>query len=304
MKTTGNKKVLLGPSTFAVYDKTPKEKLEKAGYEIIDNPFGRKLTKNELLDLLPGVVGIVAGLEPLDKDVLQKSSLKVISRCGAGLSNVNMLAAKELGIKVCTTPDAPVNSVAELSLGAILSLIRMIPFMDKNLHEGKWTKTTGRLLDSKTVAIVGFGRIGKRLGQLLRPFNVNILVVDPFLSGTVGGLPVVKIEEALPQADIVSIHCSGEKCIIGNKEFEILKTGTYLFNAARGGVIDERALAKFLENGKVAGAWLDTFEQEPYEGPLTKFKQVVLTPHVGSYTIECRKQMENEAVDNLIREFN
>lgn len=295
-----NKKILIGPSSFAAMDSTPMEKLTKVGFKVVNNPFGRKLTKHELLELLPGVLGLIAGLETLDKEVMQKSDLKVISRCGAGLTNIDLKSAKDMGIKVCFTPDAPTVAVAELTVGAMLSLLRMIPLMDKELHEGRWTKKIGMQLEGKTVAIIGFGRIGRKVASLLGNFKVRILAVDPYLQGNIDDVPIVPLEQVLPQADIITLHCSSEACILGGKELIHVKPGAFLLNAARGGLVDEQALISALEENKIAGAWLDSFEKEPYTGPLTSYPQVILTPHVGSYSQECRIQMEMEAVENLI----
>jgi len=125
--------------------------------------------------------------------------------------------------------------------------------------------------------------------------------VDPHIDKTHIRFPVVSLEEALPQADIVTLHLSGEKEIIGQREFKLMKDGAYLMNASRGGIVDEHALIEAIESGRIAGAWLDSFNDEPYNGPLNKYSQVILTPHVGSYTSECRLCMENEAVGNLLR---
>lgn len=294
-------KVLIGTSSFAALDKTPMERLISSGFEVIDNPYKRKLTKEELLDLLStDVIGLLAGLEPLDREVLEKSNLRVISRVGSGLSNVDLGAAKVFGIKVCYTPYGPTTAVAELTIGAMLSLIRMIPQMNRDLHQGQWKKRIGFQLEGKTVVIIGFGRIGRKVADLLKSFRVNIFVVDPFSENDNKDYPVILLEEALPRADIISIHSSGENCLLGDKEFSLMKKGVYLLNAARGQLISESSLIKALDDSKVAGAWLDGFENEPYKGPLSKYKQVILTPHVGSYTFECRKQMETQAVDNLL----
>ncbi len=298
-------KILIGPSSFAGYYRTPLERLLSAGYEIIENPYKRKLTKQELLELLgEGVTGIIAGLEPFDREVLQKSSLKVISRVGSGLSNVDLETARELGIEVCYTPHGPTAAVAELTIGVIICLLRMIPRMDNVLHNGEWVKMTGTQVEGKTVAIIGFGRIGRRVAELLMPFKLNIIAVDPFLKEAVSDYEILKLEEALPLADIITIHSSGEVCILDEKEFALMKNGVYLLNSARGGIIAEDVLIRNLDSRKVAGAWLDTFTNEPYTGPLCKYENVILTPHIGSYTRECRKQMETEAAENLIAAFN
>jgi len=301
MKPLEGTKILIGPSTFADLDPGPMKRLLEMGCVVIDNPFKCKLTKEELLRLLgKEVSGLIAGLEPLDREVMEKSNLKVISRCGSGMSNVDMGAAKDLGIKVCSTPFGPTQAVAELTLGAMLSLLRMVPQMDRDLHAGKWSKRIGAQLHGKTVTIIGFGRIGQRVAALLGPFKTRILVVDPYLNDAVEVFRRVTLEEALPHADIITIHSEGEAQLIGSEQFAMIKPGAFLLNGARGGLIDENSLLEALDNGRIAGAWLDTFEAEPYKGPLTKYPQVILTPHVGSYTLECRKQMENEAVDNLI----
>jgi D-3-phosphoglycerate dehydrogenase len=293
-------KVLIGPSSFAELDETPVNRLVEAGCEIIGNPFGRRLTRDELTTLLNGgAVGLIAGLEPLDREVLQKSRLKVISRCGSGLSNVDLAAARELAIEVCSTPSVPTVAVAELTLAAMLSLLRLLPQMDRDLHEKRWTKKIGHQLEGKTVAIVGFGRIGRRVAALLAPFDAHVLAVDPYLEPA-ADLPLVSLEEALPRADILTLHCSGDFCLLGERELALLKPGAFVLNAARGGLVDEAALLKALGTGRIAGAWLDAFEQEPYDGPLASCPNVLLTPHVGSYTRECRARMEAEAVDNLI----
>ena len=293
-------KVLIGPSTFGAADRAPLDRLQQAGAEVVPNPYGRKLSTDELRALLPGVVGLIAGLESLTREVLARSSLKVISRCGVGLSNVDLKAAEDLGITVRSTPDAPTAAVAELTIGALISLMRGLPQMDRDLHEGRWSKQVGVQLESKTVLLIGFGRIGRKVASLLKPFNVRLLAVDAALVGTVEGVPVLPLVKALPQADVISLHASGETEIIGEREFDLLKPGVFLLNAGRGGLVNESVLCQALEKGRVAGAWLDTFSREPYEGPLIRAPHVILTPHIGSSSIECRRRMEMEAVENLL----
>lgn len=289
------KSVLLGPSTFAEADAAPLARLREAGYQAIPNPHGRKLTKTELLGLLKDdVVGLIAGLEPLDREVLSKSKLKAVSRCGSGTSNVDLKAASELGIAVRWTPEAPVDSVAELTVGALLSLLRQLPRMDADVHAGRWSKRLGSELKGKTVAVVGFGRIGRRVAELLAPFGVKLLAVDPAIKNS------PTLEEALRAADAVTLHCAGEERLLGERELGWMKPGAVLLNAARGGLIDEDALSDALENGRLAGAWLDVFSEEPYAGGLTRLQNILLTPHAGSYTRECRARMELESVENLL----
>lgn len=294
-------KVLIGPSSFAELDRTPLNRLKEAGYCIINNPYKRKLTKPELIDLLEDdVVGLIAGLEPLDREVMEKSQLKVISRCGSGMSNVDLEAANKLGIKVCSTPFGPTQAVAELTIACLLSLLREIPQINASMHEKKWDKRIGLELRGKKVAIIGYGRIGQRVGKFLSTFDAMVIVVDPEYDDGCDNVMKMELGQALNMADVIILHSSGDKLLIGEREFAFLKHGVFILNAARGELIDEHALIDALNSGKVAGAWLDTYMEEPYGGSLCDYPQVILTPHIGSYTLECRKQMENEAVENLI----
>lgn len=295
---------MIGPSSFAATCCVPKDLLVESGCSVIDNPYKRKLAKNELIKLLSDdVTGIIAGLEPLDSDVLKNSGLKVISRCGSGMSNVDVIAAEKLGIKVFSTPFGPTNAVAELTLACLLSLLRGIPNVNNSMHMRKWDKTIGLELYGKKAAVIGYGRIGQRVGKLLSAFDAEIIVVDPEYDGSCAGIKKMELHEALSIADIVTIHSSGTKLLLGEKEFNAMKKGVFILNAARGELIDENALVEALDSGKVAGAWLDTYSEEPYSGKLCDYSQVILTPHIGSYTAECRVKMETEAVNNLLKGF-
>jgi D-3-phosphoglycerate dehydrogenase len=295
-------KILIGTSSFGVADDAPLRTLEAAGIDVVMNPYGRKIDDVELPALLSNdTVGIIAGLETLDRLTLSTSGIRVVSRVGAGMSNVDLEAARELGVLVYSTPDAPTRAVAELTLGAMLSLLRQLPPMDRDMHAGKWVKRLGRQLDQRTVAIIGFGRVGRRLASLLAPFGTRVVVVAPSLEEAhTDGLPALTLDDALAQADIVTVHASGDERILDERAFSLLQERTLVLNAARGACISEPALIAALDSGRVAGAWIDTFEQEPYSGPLAAYDNVLLTPHVGSNTIECRVEMEQDAVDHLL----
>lgn len=286
-------KVFISTSNFAQNDPAPLKALADAGFDVTLNPYKRKLTKSEALQLYPQYDGVIAGLETLDEEVLMASTLKVISRCGAGVSNVDFNAAKKLNIAVCSTPNAPTVAVAELTVMAMLMLLRSVVVMNQDLHAGQWQKKLGFQLEGKTVVIVGFGRIGRKVAKMLEPFSVKIIPVDVN----------DRLSEALPKADIVTIHVNGEEELLGTQEFALMKQGVLILNPARGEVINEAAFIAALESGKVAGAWCDVFHQEPYQGPLLKFPQVILTPHIASNTEECRRLMEMQAATNLIAAF-
>ncbi len=295
-------KIIITTSSFATYDSSPLDELRKNHIEYTINPFGRKLTKDEVIDLAKNADGLVAGTEPLKEDVLkQLPELKVISRCGAGLDNVDLEKAKELNIKVFSTPYGPTLAVAELTLGLMLDLLRKITVMDRELRTGVWKKQMGSLLKGKKVGILGCGRIGQKVAELLTPLGVEIAYYD--ICSFEGAILLMSKNELLSWADIITLHCSANtdgKPVIGETEMNLMKDNSWLINASRGGLVDEKALYSSLKVGKLAGAALDVFDNEPYEGPLRSLDNVILTPHIGSYAKEGRIQMEKDAVQNLI----
>lgn len=293
--------ILIGPTTFGSGDPAPLQRIEAAGYVVRRNPFGRKMTEADLTTALDGVVGLIAGLEPLTEKVLASSTLRVVSRCGVGMENVDQAAARRLGIQVFSTPNAPTVAVAELTIGALICLLRRVAQMDQTMHAGGWEKFSGPQVRDKTVAVVGIGRIGLQVAAYLRAFGARVIGVDPMRHGEVDGIPVVSLTEALAQAHIVSLHASGSAEILGAAEFAQLRRGAYVLNTGRGGLVNETALQAALDEGKIAGAWLDAFVEEPYRGPLKNYRQVLLTPHVGYSSDEARRQMEVEATDNLLK---
>ena len=297
-------RVLVSTSSFAAADPAPLARLEEAGCEVLLNPHGRVLTEDEVTTLLADVDGLVAGTEPLTERVLAASpSLRVISRVGVGLERVDLVAAIEHDVRVFVTPDALTDAVSELTLGGMLAVMRRIAEMNDALHQGRWEKKMGSLLRGKTVGIVGLGRIGKALALLLQPFGVRIVARDAepdHAWAAEHGVEFMALADLLPVADVLSVHASGRETLIGAAELAQLPHGAVVLNAARGGLVDERALYEALVSGRVAGCYLDTFEREPYDGPLRELPNALLTPHAGSYAREARARMELEAVENLL----
>jgi len=300
-------KILISTSSFAEYDKSPLRLLESNRFEVVLNPYKRKLKPEEVVALAKDCVGIIAGTEPLTEEVLrQLPRLKAISRCGTGLDNVDVEAAKKRGIAVRTTPDAPTQAVAELAIALVLSMLRQINFMDKQVRSGAWSKEMGRLLSGKTVGIIGLGRIGRRVAELLRPFGVKILGSEPKSDRKwvkENKVRLTSLEELLRESDVVTLHIPYTKenrNLINAKRLKIMKRGAILINTSRGGLVDEGVLYQALKAGHLGGAALDAMVTEPYHGPLKGLDNVILTPHVGSYALEARVQMEIEATKNLI----
>ena len=307
-------KLLITTSSFGAKDTAALAALRDAGYEAVLNPFARTLTGAEITALLAEhqPVGLIAGLEPLTDQVMQGAvaHLQVISRCGTGLDNVDLDAAKRLGIAVLNTPAAPAEAVAELSLGLILALIRNIAAHDQIVHAGAWKKRMGLLLSEITVGIVGLGRVGKRVAAMLRPLGSRVIATDVLPDHdwiAAHGVSLMTLPQVLAAADVVSLHlpyASGDLFRLMNAErIATMKPGSYLLNTSRGALIDEQAVADALKSGHLAGAAIDTFELEPYTGLLLQAPNLILSPHAGSYARATRNRMELEAAQNFINQM-
>jgi len=299
-------KIAITTSSFAEFSEEPLRLLDNAGINHTLNPFGRKLTEDETIAQLDGCVGVAAGTEQWSARVMKAlPALKVISRCGAGMDNVDMAAAENLGIAVCNTPHGPTLAVAELTLGLALALLRHIPHMDREMRRGVWKKRMGYNLKGKRLGIVGFGRIGRAVADLLAPLGVETAFSDPVAASDV--YPGMSLDQLTAWCDMLTLHCSkpsGGGAVIDRRRLGKMKKGAYIINAARGGVLDETALYELLASGHIAGAAVDVFMREPYDGPLKELDNVILTPHIGSYAMESRIQMEIDTVTHLIEALN
>jgi len=297
--------ILVTTSSFAENDIEPLDLLKKAGLNVVVNPYGRTLTENEISALVKEYdpIAVIAGVEPITRAVLSQSSrLKIISRCGVGMSNIDLDSAREFGVAVYNTPDALTESVAELAIALILNLLRRVSEADRNMRNGTWKKLMGKLLFGKTVGIVGCGRIGTKLAEYVESFGCIVIGYDPLLKSH-DRIKLVPREELLNRSDIITLHLpvSGETKNMVDVDFlTAMKNESYIVNTARGELIDEVALHAALTSGKLAGAALDTFKNEPYSGPLSALDNVVLTSHMGSYAREAREIMEFQSVKNLL----
>jgi len=278
--------------------------LKDSGYDVVLNSKGRHLDSGELVRIGKDAVGIIAGTEKLDRPVLEKlPRLKVLSRIGIGMDNVDLETSQRLGIRTFNTPSAPVQAVAELTVALMLDLLRLVRWSDHDLRHGIWKKRMGENLKGKKIGIVGFGRIGRRVLELLSPFGVEIAFHDTDEKVKHASIPKITMTELLRWADIVTLHSPATENgspLLGNKEIKMMKKGSWLVNVARGSLVNEEALISALESGHLKGAALDVFREEPYRGRLTRFDNVILTPHIGSHSRESRCQMELDAVKNLI----
>ena len=263
-------KVLISSRSFGKINSGAIELLEKEGLQPIINPYGKKLNEQEILDLVEDAVGIIAGTEIITERIMSHNEqLKVISRYGIGLDNIDLKAAKRRNIMVYNTPETPTDAVAELTLTMMLNLLKKIGKVDRNLRKNIWKPEIGNLLSGKTVGIAGLGRIGKKLVQLLQPFNLSIIAHEIHPDNTfcsTYNINIVPFNTLLEESDIITLHTPlpiDMKHLIGKEELQMMKPTALVINTARGGLIDEQVLYTALKNNTIAGAAIDVFEEEP-----------------------------------------
>lgn len=290
---------------FCESTRAPIEAMENAGIEVRLNTLGRRVKKEELPALLKGVDAVLAGVEPYEADLFAATpALKCISRCGIGCDAIDLDAARKNGIQVFVTADEIAQPVAEMTVAMMLAFARNLPAHIADARAGEWKKHAGVLLSEWTIGLVGYGRIARAVARLLQPFGAKLIVSDPFLESA--DVPLLSLAELLEKSDVVSLHAArqpSEGYLMSHKEFSLMKPGAYLVNTARGYMVDEKALARALEQKKLGGAALDVYEQEPYVGPLASFPNIILTPHVATLTNASRAAMELRAAQNIVSFF-
>lgn len=262
------------------------------------------------------VDAVISRKGKITREQMERSGgrLKIIARTGVGVdpSRVDIEAAKDFKIWVTNQPGSNSVSVAELVFGQMIALVRHTHEANRAVKENRWgdyLKFIGTELAGKTLGIVGMGNIGMRVAVRARAFEIDFLVYDPYIPEShvtsLGG-KWVGLDELLAESDFVTIHCPlnrETKGIIGAKRLELMKPSAFLINAARGGIVDEDALATVLRERKIAGAALDVVANEPLEKdhPLTKLDNVLWTPHIGAMTLEASKRGEWGAAEEVIR---
>jgi len=302
-------KTLITTVPFADMNRLPIELLEGAGIDYLINPIGRKLKEDELAEMVSDFDVLIAGTEPITEKVMaQAKCLKLISRVGIGLDNVDLLAAERRGIQVSYTPDAPAPAVAELTIGLMLSLLRSVHVVNAQMHRGEWQRHFGRRIPEVTIGIIGAGRIGRRVLRCLSTFGTpRILVNDTHADSRVA--QQIKLEWAdkktiYRESDVISLHVplTGKtKNMIRRAHLLQMKKDALIINTSRGGIINEQDLAAVMATGHLSGAAIDVFNQEPYTGRLAQIERCLLTSHMGSMSIDCRTRMEIEATEEAVR---
>ncbi|AEC52884.1 phosphoglycerate dehydrogenase [Pyrococcus sp. NA2] len=283
--------------------------LKDAGLEVVYEEYPEE---DRLVELVKDVEAIIVRSKPkVTRKVIENApKLKVIARAGVGLDNIDVEAAKEKGIEVVNAPAASSRSVAELAVGLMFAVARKIAFADRKMREGKWAKkeAMGIELEGKTLGVVGFGRIGYQVAKICKALGMNILLYDVYKNEErakeVGG-KFVDLETLLRESDIVTIHVpllESTYHLINEERLRLMKKNAILINTSRGAVVDTNALVKALQEGWIAGAGLDVFEEEPLpaDHPLTKLDNVVLTPHIGASTHEAQERAGVEVAQKVV----
>lgn len=293
-----------------ITDKTENDviqQLKDAGHEV----FFKEIDTATLLKEIPQYDGLmVRSRTKVITDIINagaKGNLKVIGRAGIGVDNIDLLTASKNKIKVVNAPTGTTESVAELAFGLILAASRSIPQANHSMKQGLWEKKMfkGAELFGKTLGIIGIGRIGTELGKRAVAFNMNVLAYDKYITESpVTGITMVSLENLLKESDYISLHIpfvKKEGATINENHFEKMKNGVIIINCARGGVIDEQALFKHLNDGKVQAAALDVYSTEPPTfKELINHPNVICTPHIGASTKEGQSRAGKICADQML----
>jgi D-3-phosphoglycerate dehydrogenase len=284
------------------------DELKVWGAELKYNGGGKPLRDRELSDFLSDCDGCIAGLDFYTREVIESlERCRVISRYGVGVDRVDLAAARFKGIRVCNTPGANAQAVADLTFALLLAVCRRIPFLDRKTREGQWTRSTGVELYGKTLGILGLGAVGKGVARRAAGFSMPVFAYDPYPDeryALSNGIAMVEFDELIKGADFISLHLPLDdktRYIINAETMNRMKEGAVIINTARGGLIDEQAAYDFIKSGRLGGLGLDAYDEEPLrDSPLFELDNVVFTPHTGAHTREASMNMAAMAAHNLM----
>lgn len=303
-----NRRVLIATRSFGSTSQKPWDVLAQAGIEVIRADMSQKMTEERLIGLLRGVDGAIVGVVPMTGRVLREApSLKVISAHGVGVDHIDVSAARELGIVVANCPGTNDQAVADLTIGLMLSIARLIPKADRDIRNHIWGSHIGTELWRKTLGLVGFGRIGRAVAKRALGFDMHVVAFDPYVTEEQAGplgVTLTTLETAISEADFLSLHAvltDETRGMIDAGKLRQMKPTAYLINTSRGGLVDEEALYATLVEKRIAGAALDAFAVEPPWGSrLLELDNIVVTPHLGAHTAEAIERMGVVAAENIV----
>jgi D-3-phosphoglycerate dehydrogenase len=290
-------------------DEAALEAIRNGGHEVVEKT---GMSPEELMENAPQFDALVVrSATKVRKPVLEKAAkgnLKLIVRGGVGLDNIDVDVATDLGITVNNTPAASSVAVAELAMAHMLACSRFLGPANLTMKRGEWNKKAygkGKELSGSTLGLIGFGRISCELAKIARGFGMKIIFFDPYIEGA-DDAQKVELETLLKQSDFISLHIPHNKethYLLDAPQFDMMKDGVVIVNCARGGTVNEEALLQAIQSGKVFGAGVDVFEEEPpKENPLVENERVLVTPHIGAGTGAAKKRVGSE-VARKINEF-
>lgn len=301
-------RVVVTSSSFGKVTNAAYEILRTAGLDVLDNERGPFAGK-KLIEVLSRGEAAIIGQDFVDRSVLEGCpNLRVIAKHGTGVDNIDLGAAREYNVVVTNVPSLNADAVAEYTVGLMLALGRRIVEADRSMRIGQWRRLMGFQIGGKTVGIVGFGRIGQLVAKKLRGFEPRILVCDPYPNNAAlqqYDAELVGLDDLLVHSDIVTLHVpllKETEAMIDKSRLGLMKPSAILINTARGGIIDEKALLECLKAGQISGAAIDVFPEEPVgtDYALLDMEQVVLSPHIASYTAEAIDAVSIQAAHNIV----
>lgn len=303
------KKILITPRSFGKNNRKPFEMLEEQGYKLIINQYGRILTEEEMKKEIEDVDAVIIGVDPLSKNVLSNAKkLKVISKYGVGVDNIDIGYAKSKGIIVERAVGANSNAVADYAFALMINAARKVSFIDRECRKLNWKKIKTIEMWGKTLGLIGLGSIGKGVAKRASGFNMNVIAYDVFKDEEYAknnNIEYVSLEKVIKEADFISLHLplnDNTKNLISDSEFDMMKETAVIVNTARGGIIDESALVRALKSNKIWGAGIDVFEKEPpEEKEIIELDNIVIGSHCAASTLEAIDNMSLMSTENLIK---
>jgi D-3-phosphoglycerate dehydrogenase len=302
-------KVLVTARIFGHLSDASFDIFRNSGFEVVPNPYrGKGLSEDELIELISGVHGLLTGVDQVTAKFMRAADqLKVISKFGTGVDNIDVKAATQNGIIVTNAPGTNSDAVADMAFSLMLAIARNVPFAFDQVQKGQWPLIVGTEIWRKTLGVIGLGQIGKRVAIRAGGFNMQVLAYEIYPDEKFvreHGIRLVPLNRLLQESDFVSIHVpftSETKDLIKAEQLEMMKPTAYLINTARGGIVDEGALYDALQSGEIAGAAFDVFKKEPLkEKALVNLDNFIATPHISPFTKEAIENMETLSAQNII----
>ncbi len=301
-------RILITPRSLTSDPPPELRPLRNAGHELVFSTPGRTPDEAELLRLVPGVEGWLAGVEPVSPAVIAAADrLKVISRNGTGVDSLPLAEAKARGIRIERALAANATGVAELAIGLALAACRSLPDVSRGVRDGQWPRLKGREIEGATVGIVGLGAIGRKVAGVMAALGARVLGTDPFrpdLGALAGQVAYADLPEVIEHAEILSLHCpmpADGRPVLDATALGTMRRGAIIVNTARAGLIDDAALAAALDEGRISAYATDVFATEPpAPGGLAAHPRVIATSHIGGLTDASVRRATEIAVANLL----